>query len=83
MMGDDMWTLGLSEPIRILIFGAVMLLAAVAIMVWAAAVPEKAPELEVDHTAALAAREREAAEVVEHDLEDQTGRSDPSVAWTH
>lgn len=81
-MGDELWHLGLSEPVLIAIFGAVMLLATIGIVVWGAAVPEKDPGPEIDRTAALVAREREAAEVVEHDLEDQTGRSDPAVAWT-
>lgn len=83
MLADDaLWSLGLPDLALIGIFAAVMVLASIGILVWGAVVPEKAPEPDVDHVGEIVARSRARAEQVEHDLEDQTGRSDPAVAWT-
>ena len=83
MLADDaLWSLGLPDIALIGICAAVMVLASIGIVVWAAAVPEKALEPEVDHAGEIVARARARTEQVEHDLEDQTGRSDPAVAWT-
>lgn len=82
-MGDDpLWDLGLSEPVLIGVFALVVMLVAAAVAIWGAAVPEKAPPAEQDHTAQLVGRDRDRTARVLHDLEDETGRSDPAVAWT-
>lgn len=82
-MDDALWDLGLSDAALTAIFALVMIAITLGIVVWAAIVPEKAPEPEVDHVAEIVDRSRERASRVERDLEHQTGRSDPAVAWTH
>lgn len=81
-MDDSLWDLGLSDAALIGIFAAVMLLASVAVLVWAVAVPESTPEPDEDHAGSIVERAERGAAQVEHDLEDETGRLDPAVAWT-
>lgn len=81
-MGDSLWDLGLSDPVLIGVFALVVVLVAVAAAIWGAAVPESAPPAQEDHTAQIVARDRDRTDRVLHDLEDETGRSDPAVAWT-
>lgn len=83
MGGDSLWDLGLSDAVLIGVFALVVLLVAIGVAVWAVAVPERRPEREDPFADRIVEHERERAARVGHQLDDDAGRTDPSVTWTH
>lgn len=73
---DPMWA-------QMLIFAGVVLVLAAAVAVWALATPERPPRNTNDATGQIVRRAEDRTKDVRHQLEDETGRSDPAVRWTH
>ncbi|GAB2537439.1 hypothetical protein [Brachybacterium huguangmaarense] len=86
-MDDSLWHVGLSDAAMLALFGGIVLLSTIVVVVVDLARRESPTSRAERATGSdavrrIVARREARAREVAHDMDDETGRSDPAVVWT-